>query len=484
MKMKRRDFLKAFGAGACVAAAGCVSASSRAAERKPNIVLCMADDQGWGDMAYSGHPVLKTPNFDAMAAEALRFDRFYAAAPVCSPTRGRVMTGRHPNRFGCFKWGYSLRPQEISIAEALKRGGYVTGHFGKWHLGSVMKGSPVSPGGAGFDEWFSAPNFFDNDPILSREGIAVRTKGESSMVTADAAIEFIRKHAGTPQPFLAVVWFGSPHGPHRAIEPDRALYADQKERLQHFYGEITGMDRAFGKLREELRTLGIHENTILWYCSDNGGLPNVGTTGGRANKGSIYEGGLRVPAILEWPTRMAGHRVTRVPCSTSDIYPTLLEIAGVRMEKQPPLDGISLTALIDGRMKKRPRPMGFWDYAARGIGVPSDKWMTELLEAQKAGGTGDPTRLRLDAAEITRQYPEDTFSGHAAWLDWPWKLHRIQDKNADVKWQLYNLTDDPGEQDNLITRQSDRAESMKGQLEAWLKSVVRSLNGKDYTLEG
>ena len=393
MQIHRRTFLKAVGAGACLAATKPFTVLADAGTRKPNIVLCMADDQGWGDMAYNGHPTLKTPSFDAMAAEALRFDRFYAAAPVCSPTRGSVMTGRHPNRFGCFKWGHTLRPKEVTVAEALKQAGYATGHFGKWHLGSVRRGSPVNPGQSGFDEWVSAPNFFDNDPILSREGVAVRTKGESSMVTADAAIEFIRKHAGTPQPFLAVVWFGSPHGPHRAIEPDRALYDDQKERLQHFYGEITGMDRAFGKLREELRTLGIRENTILWYCSDNGGLPNVGTTGGRANKGSIYEGGLRVPAILEWPARISGPRVTQVPCNTSDIYPTLLEIAGVRMENQPPLDGISLTALIDGRMKRRPKPMGFWDYPQRGKSVPSDKWMTELLQAQKAGRTGDPARL-------------------------------------------------------------------------------------------
>src|SRR5665648_81005 len=120
-------------------------------QNRPNIVLCMADDQGWGDMGYNGHPVLKTPNFDNMAASGLRFDRFYAAAPVCSPTRGSVMTGRHPNRFGCFSWGRTLRPQEITVAEALKTAGYVTGHFGKWHLGPVRKDSPVNPGNSGFD---------------------------------------------------------------------------------------------------------------------------------------------------------------------------------------------------------------------------------------------------------------------------------------------------------------------------------------------
>jgi arylsulfatase A-like enzyme len=478
--MKRRDFLRKVGAGAFVAATGCFTVSTGASRRKPNIVLCMADDQGWGDMAYNGHPVLKTPNFDAMAAESLRFDRFYAAAPVCSPTRGSVVTGRHPNRFGCFKWGHTLRPQEVTVAEALKTAGYVTGHFGKWHLGSVRNGSPVNLGASGFDEWLSAPNFFDNDPILSREGVAVQTEGESSMVTVDAAIEFIRKHAETPQPFLAVVWFGSPHGPHRAVERDRALYADQKENLRDFYGEITGMDRAFGKLRQELRTLGIADDTVLWYCSDNGGLKTE-SSGGRGRKGQIYEGGLRVPAILEWPARYPGRRVSKVPCNTSDIYPTLLDIVGVRIENQPPLDGISLVPVIAGKMKTRPKPIGFWNHPTGGISTPSAKWMAELLAAQKAGDrTGDLERLRLDAGEIKKQYPQDSFPGHSAWLDWPWKLHRIQGKNDNVRWELYNLADDPREKNSVLAENSDKAANMKSQLEAWLKSVVRSLNGKDY----
>jgi len=478
MQIRRRTFLKA--AGAWLVAAKPLAALGNTGSKKPNIILCMADDQGWGDMAYNGHPVLKTPEFDAMAAAALRFDRFYAAAPVCSPTRGSVMTGRHPNRFGCFKWGHSLRPQEITIAEALKTTGYVTGHFGKWHLGSVVKGSPVNPGESGFDEWFSAPNFFDNDPILSRAGTAVPTKGESSMVTADAAIEFIRKHAKSPQPFCAVVWFGSPHGPHQAIERDRALYKNQSEKLQHFYGEITGMDRAFGKLRRELRELGIRENTILWYCSDNGGLRGVGSTGGRGHKGQIYEGGLRVPAILEWPARLAGHRVTNVPCNTTDIYPTLLDIAGVRMKNQPPLDGISLAALLEGKMKSRPKPMGFWDHPTGGIRTPSKEWMAGLRKAQQAGKkVDDPSRLRLNAGKITKQYPEGSFPGHSAWLDWPWKLHRIQ-KKAPVKFELYNLADDPQEGQDCTATQPERTKTMQAELEAWLQSVVRSLNGKDY----
>ena len=481
MQTERREFLKAIGAGVCLAAAKCGSASSASSSGKPNIILCMADDQGWGDMAYNRHPVLKTPSFDAMAASAFRFDRFYAAAPVCSPTRGSVMTGRHPNRFGCFKWGHTLRPQEITVAEALKTAGYITGHFGKWHLGSVRRGSPVNPGASGFDEWFSAPNYFDNNPILSREGVAVQTQGESSTVTVRAAIEFIRKHAKTQQPFLAVVWFGSPHGPHKAIGEDRAIYADQSKKLQHFYGEITGMDRAFGKLRQELRTLSIHENTLLWYCSDNGGLGKIGATGGRGSKGSIYEGGLRVPAILEWPTRIPNPRATEVPCNTSDIYPTLLDIAGVRLANQPPLDGISLVPLIDGKMKARPEPIGFWSYPGRGVGVPSKKWMSELLRAQTAGEeVGDRSRLRLDAGKITKQYAEDSFPGHSAWLDWPWKLHRLQRKTGDIRLTLYSLTEDPEEKHDLVAQHAERVKRMKTELEDWQASVVRSLNGRDY----
>jgi arylsulfatase A-like enzyme len=441
----------------------------------------MADDQGWGDVAYNGHPLIKTPNFDAMAADALRFDRFYAASPVCSPTRASVMTGRHPNRFGCFKWGHTLRPQEITVAEALKTVGYVTGHFGKWHIGSVRKGSPVNPGASGFDEWLSSPNFFDNNPILSRRGVAVQTQGESSMVTVDAAIEFMRKHAKTQRPFLAVVWFGSPHGPHQAFEQDRALYAKLPKYLQHFFGEITAMDRAFGKLRKELRSLGIHENTILWYCSDNGGLPRMGATGGKGHKFSVYEGGLRVPAVLEWPANVPKPRTTNVPCNTSDIYPTLLEIAGVGLKNQPPLDGISLVSLIDGKMKTRPKSMGFWDYPIRGIPTRSNELMPALLEAQKTGTRlSDTLHLHLHAGKLTRQYPDDTFPGHAAWLDWPWKLHRIHDKKGQITLELYNLAEDPQEKINLLTQQSGRVKSMKSQLEDWQKSVVRSLNGKDY----
>ena len=478
----RRDFLGAIGVSVVGASVWPYLASAQEDSKRPNIILCMADDQGWGDMGYYGHPVLRTPNFDEASRNSLRFDRFYAAAPVCSPTRASVLTGRNPNRCGCFSWGHSIRPQEITIAEALKRASYVTGHFGKWHVGSVQKGSPVNPGASGFDEWLSAPNFYENDPILSREGVAEPQKGESSMVTVDAALEFIRKHSESEQPFLAAVWFGSPHKPHEALEKDRELYGDERQDFQHFYGEITGMDRAFGKLRNEIREMGIHEDTLLWYCSDNGGLYEYGTTGGRADKGEIYEGGLRVPAFIEWPGKIPEGRVTDIPSSTCDIYPTLLDIVGVEVENQPALDGVSLKPAIHGEMSQRGRPMGFWRYPEKGISTPSAKLMSELLEAQANGEeVAHPELLRMDAGDLSKEYSLSDLRGHAAWLDWPWKLHRISEKDEDkIQIELYHLELDPAESRDFLSRYPGRGERMLEDLENWQESVIRSLNGEDY----
>lgn len=449
----------------------------------PNIVLVMADDQGWGDMAYNGHPHLKTPNFDALAREGVRFDQFHAAAPVCSPTRGSVMTGRNPNRFGCFSWGHSLRPQEITIAEALKTAGYITGHFGKWHLGSVQKASPVSPGASGFDEWVSSPNFFDLDPVLSVQGKAVPFKGDSSDVTVEEALKFIRRCADKKQRFLAVVWFGSPHDPHQALEADKAPYSDLPEKQQNFYGEITAMDRAFGRLRNELKNLDLRDETLLWYCSDNGALPKVGSNGGRRGfKGQVYEGGLLVPALLEWPAVFHEPKVIQLPCVTSDIYPTVLGIAGVTMERQAPLDGVDLMPLLTGEKNKRSQPIGFWDTGNKGISTPSKAWMDDLLAAQSHGEEpNDSARVLPDAGKIGESVSTTSFPGHAAWLDWPWKLHRIENKkDHEVTWELYNLANDPGENTVLLAEQPERVPEMQKDLEDWLESVARSLNGEDY----
>jgi arylsulfatase A-like enzyme len=446
-------------------------ASAQGGSQPPNIVLCMADDQGWGDVGFRGHPVLKTPVMDELAATGLRFERFYAAAPVCSPTRGSVLTGRHPNRYGCFSWGRTIRPQEVTVAEALKTAGYTTGHFGKWHVGPVRADSPVSPGASGFDEWLSSPNFYENDPLMSHKGKVVQTKGESSQVAVDAAVEFIRGAASRKRPFLALVWFGSPHAPHEAVEEDRRLYSGQPEKLQHFYGEITGMDRAIGNLRRELRTLGVAGNTLFWYKSDNGAIP-VGSTGGLSGrKGDLWEGGIRVPAMMEWPDRIRKPRTVHLPCNTSDIYPTLVELAGAKVERQvQPLDGISLAPLIGGRMEKRDKPMGFWVHPGGGVQMASAKLLQEMAREQAGEAPPQPSP---DPGKIEKRYPVDELPGPAAWIDGDYKLHR-------PSYALYDLARDPQEKTDIAPREPQRVARMKAALEAWQKSVVRSLNGEDY----
>jgi arylsulfatase A-like enzyme len=461
------------------------AATAGATAAPPNIVLVMADDQGWGDMAYAGHPHLQTPHFDAFAREGVRFDRFYAAAPLCSPTRGSVLTGRSPNRYGVYSYGHPLRPQEKTLAQALKSAGYRTGHFGKWHLGSVQLASPVHPGAFGFDEWISAPNFFDVDPILSNKGRAVPFQGDSSDVTVEIALQFIRESAqqAPRRPFLAVVWFGSPHAPHAALPKDRALYAGRPKAERDFLGEITAMDRAVGRLREELRTLGLRGNTLLWYCSDNGALPKIGSSGGRRNnKGSIYEGGLLVPALLEWPARLKTPRTIHSAAVTSDIYPTLLEIVGVKVDRQPVLDGTSLWSLLQGGPDVRTKPIGFWRSPGGGLISKSEEWMKELYAEQQAGReSADPVRLHPDAAQIKHLFPLDRFPGHAAWLDRGWKLHRHESKDGGTPtWELYDLATDDRETTNLIDSEPARTAAMRVQLEAWLQSVARSHNGEDY----
>lgn len=464
-----------------------------AESNRPNIILCMADDQGWGDVGYYGKSIAKTPVLDEMAATGLRFDRFYAACPVCSPTRGSVMTGRHPNRFGCFEWGHSLRPQEVTIAEALKQAGYVTGHFGKWHLGSVNSNSDVSPGASGFDEWVSSPNFFDLDPLMSHNGRVVRTQGEGSEVTAEAANKFIRSCAKDKQPFLAVVWFGSPHNPHVALDKDRALYADQPKALQHYYGEITAMDRSIGMLRDELKRLEIADNTLFWYTSDNGpqGPRNrnrPGSSGGlRDRKGTLWEGGIRVPTIIEWPARIAQHRVTSVAANTVDIYPTLLDIVGVDVANQPkPLDGISILPLIDGESAERSQPMGFWSSFSAGSGVRSSDLLA-TLEKDQASGTSTATLLNDPATRqkrITEQldvFAKQGLVGEAAWIDNRYKLRKIWNrKNNESRYELYDLEADTTESHDIASEMPDRVTSMKQQLEKWQQPVVQSLEGKDY----
>lgn len=452
--------------------------SSNTTFGKPNIILVMADDQGWGDTGYNGHPVVKTPNLDAMAKDSLVFNRFYAAAPVCSPTRGSVLTGRHPFRIKITNHGRYMRAQETTIAAELHDAGYVTGMFGKWHVGSAQKGSPVNPGNRGFDEWVIGLNFFDNDPYLSRNGIVEQIKGSGSAITIDETIAFLNKHKDGKKPMFAIAWFPSPHGPH-----DEKPASDPKmyEGIAGgpYFAEITVLDTAFGRLRKELRKLGIEKDTILWYCSDNGGL-RTESSGGRNKKGSIYEGGLRIPSLLEWPSHISAG-TTAFPANTSDILPTVLAMAKVPRKGKLALDGIDLSPVIEGKATRREKGIGFWHDFQQGQGTYSDRILKAIMDAQQAGKPNPvPERLRKDIDDYP-QFPEDKFKGHAAWLEWPWKLHRIEGK--EVVFELYNLESHPMEDKDLSKNpdQAERLKAMKQKLAEWQSSVMRSLNGKDYS---
>ena len=243
------------------------------------------------------------------------------------------------------------------------------------------------------------------------------------------------------------------------------------------------MDAALGKMRSGLRKLGIADNTVLWYCSDNGSLPKGSSGGLRARKGSLYEGGIRVPAVLEWPARVKANRITDINANTSDIYPTLLELADVALPKnQPRLDGISLAPLLRGQKQVRKQPMGFWTYHNRGYGRHARR-MLEALRQEQLDGNQQPA---APEGQIGHFHPADNLPGHSAWIEGDYKLHRIPvKKNAtQFNYELYHLVNDPKESNNLLnedkSRLAKRFGRMKADLVTWQQSVINSLNGRDY----
>ena len=400
----------------------------------------MTDDQGWGQTGYYNHPILETPNLDDMAKNGIRFDRFYASAPVCSPTRASVLTGRSNDRTGVLTHGYALRTQEKTIAQALKKAGYSTGHFGKWHLNGlrgpgvpILKDDNHNPGKFGFDFWFSTTNFFDVNPLMSDNGKFIDFKGSSSKVIFNEALKFIDKNNADNTPFFAVIWDGSPHYPWTANEDDKSVFKDLDIESQNHYGELVAFDRNLGKFRKLIREKGLSENTIIWFCSDNGGLKGIypSTVGGlRGNKGSVWEGGIRVPAIIEWPS-MIKHKVTDFPASTMDIFPTIADIIGLsKSEMIFPIDGISLLPLFNSNVDKREVHIPF------------------------------------------------RFNNTGALIDNDFKL--VATSLNEMQFELYDLEIDPKESNNIATANPHLFEKLKDKYLEWNLSVNNSVNGKDY----
>lgn len=253
----------------CMGIVGFVLSNNIAsAYEQPNIILLMSDDQGWKQTGYNGSSTVVSPNLDLMAENGLQFDRFYALSPVCSPTRVSLLTGRHHNRQGCFNVpNCVLDAEEITLAEAVKQANYVTGHFGKWHVGSLRGSMSSSPGDNGFDQWVSSKLFFDlNASDFVRNGeVEPQINGDGSDFIVKEAIEFIQGAVNNGDNFLAVIWYASPHKPWLALDSDKALFSTMSDDEQNYYGELYAMDRSIGTLRAKLEELGIKQNTVLWF---------------------------------------------------------------------------------------------------------------------------------------------------------------------------------------------------------------------------
>ena len=437
--------------------------SSAVAVTPPNVVLLMTDDQGWGDLGLRGHPRLETPNLDEMARRGVRLDRFYAASPVCSPTRASVLTGRHPERMGIRGANSGHLPaQEHTLAEELRAAGYTTGHFGKWHLGTMTtevkdsnRGRPGAtqhfspPWEHGFDACFSTEAKVPTlDPMVTPprehggvardlvpggpygtaywtgpgERVTEGLEGDDSTLIMDRALGFMGAAAAEGRPFLAVVWLHAPHLPVVA-DPDRARrFAGLPLQERHFLACLEAVDDNVGRLRQRLRELGVADDTLVWFTSDNGpegqpdsGLGSTGPFTGR--KRSLREGGVRVPGIVEWPARLTP-AVTNVVAGTVDTLPTVLSAAGLPLPEAT-LDGVDLGPALRGESADRGRGMGF------------------------------------------------RHKGAEAWTRGRWKIHR----KGDRPFTLHDLEADPGEERDLASQRPGLVTELQRELAAWSSTL-------------
>mgnify|MGYP005990757783 CR=1 FL=1 len=450
------------------------------AEEKPNIILIMADDLGYGDTGFTGNKIIKTPSLDTMAQEGAVMTNFHAGGSVCSPTRGTFLTGRHHHRYGVF-WANvgHLPKEEITLAEILKEQGYSTGHFGKWHLGTLSKDfsakgdkrKPLEnyspPTWHGYDTSFvteSAIQLWDpalgkravNNPFW-QDGVALEPndaslQGGASKVVMDRALPFIENSVKNKQPFFTVIWF---HAPHQDVVAGPEYLARYKEygEAAHYYGVISEMDEQIGRLRDKLKYLGVDKNTLITFTSDNGPesanirARNPGAEGRLAGstdnlkgrKRSLYEGGVRVPTLALWPEKIAAGSVINIPASTLDYLPTINEIVGYKMPDDRPIDGTSILPILQGIEinEKRNKAIPF---------IAKDK--LSLLDGNYKLVT-NTNALANNLAEL----------------------------------ELYNLTLDRGETTNIAKNHPKRVNAMIEQLKQFILSAKASHNGDDYQVK-
>lgn len=438
----------------------------RSAEaERPNIVVALADDLGYGDLACYGNPVIKTPNLDRLAAEGMRLTSYYAPAANCSPSRTGLMTGRTPNRVGVYNWIPMFSPmhvgrEEITIATLLRSAGYSTCHAGKWHLNGQfnLPGQP-QPSDHGFDHWFSTQNnalpcHHDPDDFVRNGEPVGRLEGYSGPLVAGEAIRWLEHGRDPEKPFFLFVCFHEPHEPIATDERFVRMYSSDDPSLPVHHGNVTQLDHAFGLLMQALDRLDLDEDTLVFFASDNGPAitsyhPHGSAGPLRHKKGHLYEGGIRVPGIIRWPGRVPAGGVCDEPISGLDFLPTVCELVGIGAPKDRPLDGTSVLPIIEGRPITRKTPL-YWqfNYASSkpkvALRIGDWKLLAHLNspEEKPTAGITAESQQAIHAAEPT-------------------------------EFELYNLRDDLGETTDLAEKEPERVAAMAEELKTLFYEVRR-----------
>ena len=343
-----------------------------AAADRPNVVVLFVDDLGWQDVGAYGGPA-RTPAIDRLAAEGVLFTDFHAGAAVCSPSRAVVLTGRHHVRAGVYHvisdadHEMHLLERETTLAEVLSAHDYATAHFGKWHLGMPYRGRlKPTPDRHGFDYWFATENNASpshrNPANFRRNGEALGPiEGYASQIVVDEAIAWLDTARDPARPFFLNIWFHEPHAPIAAPEAVVTQYGASDDPAAIYTGTVDNTDRAIARLMAKLEAMDAAENTIVVYSSDNGSYRTDRDGPLRGQKGSLYEGGHRVPGIISWPVAIPGGRVEPRPAGMVDLLPTICGLLDIDPPADVHLDGSDLTPLLTGRPDQfvRHQPL-FW----------------------------------------------------------------------------------------------------------------------------
>ena len=440
---------------------------SLSALTQPNVVILLADDLGYKDVGCYGGPV-KTPAIDQLAKEGVRFTDFYSGCAVCSPSRATLLTGRHHIRTGVYSWIHDegqnshLLLRERTIAEILKDRGYSTAHIGKWHLGLPTKNrSKPTPSHHGFDYWFTTWNnaspSHKNPNNFIRNGQAVGPlEGYSCHLVVDEAIDWLDNHRHPKAPFFLNLWFHEPHAPIAAPDKIVSTYGELKDRAAIYSGTIDNTDRAISRVVEKLNQMGVRENTLIIYASDNGSYRDDRVGNLRGKKGSNWDGGIRVPGIFSWPGVIPKKRVEKNPAGLVDILPTLCGLLNLEVPQDRMIDGSDLSPLLKGKPDsfKRHQPM-FWHLQkSRPIVAMRD---------------GDFSLVANPDYEISTS---NMFQER--WIP------RVKD-GGYKDFQLFDLSKDPGQTQNIASDNPELLKKLKAKLLEINQSVMA--DGTDWHLQ-